>query len=187
LGALLETLTTVVFSVNKTFLTLFLISLLVACASDAKPNKVLVEDKKGSPNYQKDQQLNSTLEPVNSLGNDNMSASPANVEKIIYFNYDSFIIRPEFQSTIEIHAKFLKLNSRAKVTIEGHDDGRVSSTEYSLSLGQKRAEMIRRSLIILGVDSSQIEVISFGSMKPAVKGSDESASSKNSRIEFSYK
>ena len=196
---------------NKTLISLLLALLLTACASGVKLNEVPVVDKKGSDlssgtsnsgmseisssdssSSQQVQQPKSSVEPVNSLGNDkasnqdNLSTGPANVEKIVYFDYDSFIIKPEFQSTIEAHAQFLKSNTRAKISLEGHTDER-GGREYNLALGQKRADAVRQSLTLLGVATSQIETVSFGEEKPAMQGADESAFAKNRRAEFFYK
>ena len=190
---------------NKTFISLLLALLLTACASGVKLNEVPVVDKKASSvsngasssglsdinpsassSSQQVQQPKSTVEPVNSLANENAPAGPANIEKIVYFDYDSFIIKPEFQSTIEAHAQYLKSNSRAKISLEGHTDER-GGREYNLALGQKRADAVRQSLTLLGVSTSQIETVSFGEEKPAVQGADESAFAKNRRAEFFYK
>jgi peptidoglycan-associated lipoprotein len=191
--------------VNKTFISLLLALLLTACASGVKLNEVPVVDKKASSvsngasssglsdinpsassSSQQVQQPKSTVEPVNSLANENAPAGPANIEKIVYFDYDSFIIKPEFQTTIEAHAQYLKSNSRAKISLEGHTDER-GGREYNLALGQKRADAVRQSLTLLGVSTSQIETVSFGEEKPAVQGADESAFAKNRRAEFFYK
>ena len=196
---------------NKTFISLLLALLLTACASGVKLNEVPVVDKKGSDvssgtsgsgmseicssdssSSQQVQQPKSSVEPVNSLGNDkasnqdNLSAGPANVEKIVYFDYDSYTIKPEFQSTIEAHAQFLKANNRAKLSLEGHTDER-GGREYNLALGQKRADAVRQGLTLLGVNAAQVETVSFGEEKPAMQGNDESAFSKNRRAEFFYK
>ena len=190
---------------NKTFISLLLALLLTACASGVKLNEVPVVDKKASSvsngasssglsdinpsassSSQQVQQPKSTVEPVNSLANENAPAGPANIEKIVYFDYDSFIIKPEFQTTIEAHAQYLKSNSRAKISLEGHTDER-GGREYNLALGQKRADAVRQSLTLLGVGTSQIETVSFGEEKPAVQGADESAFAKNRRAEFFYK
>lgn len=190
---------------NKTVISLLLALLVTACASGVKLNEVPVVDKKassvsnGSSNSgmsdinssassssQQVQQPKSTVEPVNSLGNENTSAGPANVEKVVYFDYDSFTVKPEFQATIEAHAQFLKSNGRAKLSLEGHTDER-GGREYNLALGQKRADAVRQSLTLLGVNAGQIETVSFGEEKPAVQGGDESAYAKNRRAEFFYK
>ena len=113
-------------------------------------------------------------------------AGPANAAKVIYFDYDSYIVKPEFQAVIEAHAQYLKANLRARVSLEGHTDER-GSREYNLALGQKRADAVRQSLTLLGVSAAQIESVSFGEEKPAVAGSDEAAYAKNRRAEFFYK
>jgi peptidoglycan-associated lipoprotein len=191
--------------VNKTFISILLALLLSACSSGVKLNEVPVVDKKASSvsngasssglsdinpstssSSQQVQQPKSTVEPVNSLANENAPAGPANIEKIVYFDYDSFIIKPEFQSTIEAHAQFLKSNTRAKISLEGHTDER-GGREYNLAVGQKRADAVRQSLTLLGVATSQIETVSFGEEKPAMEGADESAFAKNRRAEFFYK
>lgn len=189
---------------NKTFISFLLALLLTACASGVKLNEVPVVDKKASSvsngssgsgmsdisassssSSLQVQQPTSTVEPVNSLGNENTSAGPANVDKVVYFDYDSFTVKPEFQATIEAHAQFLKSNARAKLSLEGHTDER-GGREYNLALGQKRADAVRQSLSLLGVNAAQIETVSFGEEKPAAQGSEESAFSKNRRAEFFY-
>lgn len=132
-------------------------------------------------------QLKSVVEPVNALVNENIFNGPPGVEKIIYFDSDSFIIKPEFQSIIEAHAQFLKTNNRAKISIEGHADKDFPSHEYSLSIGNKRAEAILNILMLMGVDESQVQIVSFGREKPAVQGTDQTALAKNRRVEFVYK
>jgi peptidoglycan-associated lipoprotein len=108
------------------------------------------------------------------------------VARLVYFDYDSFVIKPEFQSLIESHAAFIKSDKSRKVVIEGHTDER-GGREYNLALGQKRAEAVRRALGLLGVGDSQIEALSFGKEKPAVQGNDESVWAKNRRAEISYR
>ena len=123
---------------------------------------------------------------VNAPASDSSLAGPATAVKVIYFDYDSYTVKPEFQSVIEAHAQYLKANQRAKVSLEGHTDER-GSREYNLALGQKRADAVRQSLSLLGVSAAQIESVSFGEEKPAVQGSDEAAYAKNRRAEFFYK
>ena len=106
--------------------------------------------------------------------------------RTVYFDYDSFVIRSEFQSVIEAHAKFLKSNKARKVTLEGHTDER-GGREYNLALGQKRAEAVRKALTLQGVADSQLEAVSFGKEKPAVLGNSEAALEKNRRTEISYR
>lgn len=111
------------------------------------------------------------------------TASMSNLPRVVYFDYDSTIVKDEYKPVIEVNAKALSSNRSRKVAVEGHTDERGSS-EYNLALGQRRAESVVRSLTLLGADSSQLEPVSFGKERPAVQGSDESAYAKNRRAEL---
>jgi peptidoglycan-associated lipoprotein len=104
----------------------------------------------------------------------------------VYFDYDSYVIKPQFQSLIEGHARFLKSNNGRKISVEGHTDER-GGREYNLALGQRRSEAVRRALGLLGVTDTQVEAVSFGKEKPAATGSDEAAWSQNRRAEIVYR
>ena len=104
-------------------------------------------------------------------------------QRVVFFDFDSFAIRSDFSGMIDGHAKFLGLNRDKRMTIEGHTDER-GSREYNLALGQKRAEAVLRSLVLLGVQESQLEAVSFGEERPAAEGSNETAWSQNRRAEL---
>jgi len=189
---------------KKLLLSLGMVMLLAACASGVKLNDVPVEDKSGAkvsvtpdpvmpapvtaaPAAKDVKEAKSAVVPVDSSASTNLSAGPAgNVAKVIFFDYDSFVVKSEFQTAIEAHAQFLKANPRAKVSLEGHTDER-GGREYNLALGQKRADAVRQSLSLLGVQESQVESVSFGKEKPSAQGADESTFAKNRRAEFFYR
>jgi len=112
-------------------------------------------------------------------------AGPVGVAKVIYFDYDSYTVKPDYQSVIDQHARFLQSRPNARLVLEGNTDQR-GSREYNLALGQKRAEAVRRALTLVGASDSQIEAVSFGKEKPAVEGTSEEAYAKNRRVEFRY-
>lgn len=181
---------------KRSFLTLIsslvLVASLAACGSNVKLSDVPVEDRTGAnanPNpggAGAGGVGSSGVAPVQIAPADASLAGPANVAKVIYFDYDSFAIKPEFQSAIEAHAKFLAATKTRRMAIEGHTDER-GGREYNLALGQKRAEAVRRALGLLGVGDAQVEAVSFGKEKPAASGSDESAFAKNRRAEINYR
>jgi peptidoglycan-associated lipoprotein len=103
----------------------------------------------------------------------------------VFFDYDSYVIKPEFTSVIEAHAQYLKANPDRKATIQGNADERGGS-EYNLALGQKRADAARKSLELLGVPASQVEAISFGKEKPRSHGHNEAAWADNRRDDIVY-
>jgi len=111
---------------------------------------------------------------------------PADVARVILFDFDSYTVKPEYQSLIEQHARFLQAGSARGVTLEGHADER-GSREYNLALGQKRAEAVRRALTLVGAGDAQIEAVSFGAEKPAVQGNTEQAYAQNRRVELRYR
>ena len=114
------------------------------------------------------------------------AAGPAGVGRVIYFDFDSFTVKPEYQGLVDQHARFLQGNRGRSVAVEGHTDER-GSREYNLALGQKRAEAVRRALTLVGATDAQIEAGSFGEEKPAVSGSSEDAYSQNRRVEIRYR
>ncbi|WP_334135113.1 peptidoglycan-associated lipoprotein Pal [Tepidimonas sp.] len=111
---------------------------------------------------------------------------PANVERVIYFDFDSYTVKPEYAATLEAHARYLNADRQRRVVLEGHTDER-GGREYNLALGQKRAEAVRRALALMGVQDAQMEAVSFGKEKPAVQGSGEEAWARNRRVELSYR
>lgn len=175
----------------KSFLATALLSaLLVGCSSGVKLSDVPVEDKSasssasasgvgsGSSNAQTGV-ASVTAQPTAA------GIGPAGVSHIVFFDYDSFVVRADARPIIESHARFLQANKQRKAMLEGHTDER-GGREYNLALGQKRAEAVQRALVLLGVPESQIEAVSFGKEKPAEQGADESAFAKNRRVEFKY-
>jgi peptidoglycan-associated lipoprotein len=107
-------------------------------------------------------------------------------QRVVYFDFDSFVIRDEFKPLIEGHAKALAGSRSKKLVIEGHTDER-GGREYNLALGQKRAEAVLRSLALLGASDGQLEAVSFGKERPAAPGSNEEAWAKNRRAELKDK
>lgn len=107
----------------------------------------------------------------------------APAQRIVYFDFDSFVIKEEFKSLLDGHAKVLSHTAGKRMVIEGHTDER-GGREYNLALGQKRAESVVKSLSLLGVPESQLEAVSFGEERPAANGADETAWSRNRRAEL---
>lgn len=103
--------------------------------------------------------------------------------RVVYFDYDSFVVKDEYRGALEGHAKQLAAAPAKRMVVEGHTDER-GGREYNLALGQKRAEAVVRSLTLLGAGAGQIEAVSFGKERPAAQGSDEAAWAQNRRAEL---
>ncbi len=169
---------------KKYLLALALPLLLAACASGVKLDDVPVEDKAGST--VNSGQGQSSVAPVDAMQTRAIDPGPAGVEKVVFFDFDSFVIKAEAKPVIEAHARYLRADAKRRANLEGHTDEQ-GGREYNLALGQKRAEAVRKALNLLGVSDSQIEAVSFGEEKPAVQGSTEAAYAKNRRVEFNYR
>ncbi len=104
-------------------------------------------------------------------------------QRVVYFDFDSFVIKEDFKPLLDGHAKVLSTDKAKRLVVEGHTDER-GGREYNLALGQKRAAAVVKSLTLLGATDAQLEAVSFGKEKPAAQGSDESAWSKNRRAEL---
>ena len=110
--------------------------------------------------------------------------SPLSV-RVIYFEYDSSRIQPQYRFAIEAHAAWLSANPGTVITLEGHADER-GSREYNLALGERRAQTIKAQLRLLGVAPEQLRLVSYGEERPAADGHDEAAWQQNRRVEILY-
>jgi len=106
-------------------------------------------------------------------------------KRIVYFDFDSAEVRADSQTVVAAHARYLAGAPAQKVRLEGHADER-GSREYNIGLGERRAQSVRRALMLQGVAESQITTVSYGEERPAVAGSDEQAYAANRRVEIVY-
>ena len=112
---------------------------------------------------------------------------PKNIlsKRSVYFDYDKFDIKAEYKDLVAAHAKFLSNNRQFKMLIQGNTDER-GSREYNLALGQKRAEAVKKQLILLGAREEQVESVSLGEEKPKNPGQNEAAWAENRRGDMLY-
>jgi peptidoglycan-associated lipoprotein len=107
-------------------------------------------------------------------------------KRSVYFDYDSSLVKPDFQGLIEAHGRYLASNKGRHVTIEGNCDER-GGREYNIALGQRRADAVKQRLALLGATDAQIETISNGKEKPKAEGHDEAAWAENRRADIVYR
>jgi len=105
--------------------------------------------------------------------------------RVIYFDFDSSEIKPEYRKLVEAHAEYLTKHPDTTITLEGHTDER-GSREYNLALGERRAQAVKQQMTLLGVNPDQIHVTSYGEERPAVQGHNEYAWSRNRRVVIDY-
>jgi peptidoglycan-associated lipoprotein len=106
-------------------------------------------------------------------------------KRSIYYEYDRYDIKEEYVPIIEAHAKFLMPHADLKIMVQGNCDDR-GSREYNLALGQRRADSVKRAMVLLGVNEKKIETVSFGAEKPVAFGQDEESWAKNRRSDIVY-
>ncbi len=127
-----------------------------------------------------------------AIADDNMTAqqkldqvdSPL-ANRTIYFDFDSAKISDESLAVLEAHGNFISGNGDVSVRLEGHTDER-GSREYNIALGDRRAQSVRRVLLFQGASVDQVDTVSYGEEQPAMLGHEETAWSKNRRVELIY-
>jgi peptidoglycan-associated lipoprotein len=104
--------------------------------------------------------------------------------KDIFFDYDSYDLRPDGQSSSQTAASYLNSHPAIKIVIGGYCDDR-GSAEYNLALGENRANAAKTALVNAGVAASRVRVISYGKEKQFCSEQNESCWQQNRRAQFS--
>ncbi|NTZ05815.1 peptidoglycan-associated lipoprotein Pal [Burkholderia metallica] len=107
-------------------------------------------------------------------------------KRSIYFDFDQYSVKPEFQSLLQAHADYLRSHPARRVLIQGNTDERGTS-EYNLALGQRRSQAVASALETFGVPATQLEAVSLGKEKPVALGHDEEAWAQNRRADLVYR
>jgi peptidoglycan-associated lipoprotein len=111
--------------------------------------------------------------------------SPLAQQRSVYFDFDSYTVPDQYRSLVEMHSSYLTSHAQQKIRIEGNADARGGS-EYNLALGQRRSDAVSRMMTLLGVNSNQIEAISFGKERPKAMGNTEADYAENRRADIVY-
>lgn len=106
-------------------------------------------------------------------------------KRSVFFEYDSDAIKDEFRPVLQAHAKYLASNRAARMLIQGNADER-GSREYNISLGQRRADAVKRMLVLLGAQDVQVEAASLGEEKPRCEDKTEACYAQNRRGDILY-
>ena len=174
---------------KKALIGISMVVLLAACASKDPAKVTTVEDRTpatttgttGTPTTGSTQ----TTPPVGKLGDDLRNPNSILSKRVVYFDFDTDAVKPEFAALIQAHASYLAQNRNRKIRLEGHADER-GSREYNMALGQRRANAVRTATTVLGVGNERVETISFGEDKPKSTGHDEASWAQNRRVEIVY-
>jgi peptidoglycan-associated lipoprotein len=159
---------------------------LVACGSTASTTSQRVEGTYAfakpapAPAVENSRVAPVTAQPLQA------KKGPDNVAHIVYFDFDSYTVRPVDRPILESHARWLRSNPQQSLVLQGHTDAR-GGIEYNLALGHKRAEAVRSALQLLGVAQNRVEAVSYGKEQLADPGSSDAAHQRNRRVEFEYR
>jgi peptidoglycan-associated lipoprotein len=168
-----------------------LAALLAGCASNPTPEKVAVEERNvatgsgntgaGTTGATSGGVTGTTTNQGNPLRDPRSILS----KRSVYFEFDSYAVKDDYKPLIEAHAKYLQTNRSARMTLQGNCDER-GSREYNIALGQRRADTVKRMMLLYGATDQQIETVSFGKEKPRNGGHDEAAWAENRRDDVVY-
>lgn len=165
---------------RKTFLRTLLpaltVALLAACSSTPDSSDLASVDATGTSGVPK-----LSAAALAKLRDPNSPLS----KRSVYFDYDQYDVKGEYKNQLQAHAKFIASEPNARVLIQGNTDDR-GSREYNLALGQRRADAVKKQLVLMGAPESQIESVSLGKEKPKALGDNESAWAENRRADMLY-
>ena len=164
------------------------VALLAGCASTPKDeSKAAVEDR--TLTTVPTQPGVSTVTPVAPKADQlpNALKDPNNIlsKRSLYYDLDKYDVKDEYKPLLQAHARYLAQNRNAKMLIQGNCDER-GSREYNIALGQKRADGVKKMLLLMGAQESQVESVSLGEEKPRCTESTEACYSQNRRSDMLY-
>ena len=107
-------------------------------------------------------------------------------KRSVYFDFDSYAVSDNYKAMIEAHGRYLQGDRNAHLTIQGNTDER-GSREYNIALGQRRADAVKKMMLLMGASDAQIDTVSFGAEKPKNPGHDEGSWTENRRDDLVYR
>ena len=182
----------------RIFLVAAFAAILVACGSTPPPDGAPIENRAlGATGSKPPGGPNPGAAPGSNVAQIDLTTAPQGAatpkeltigelaKRSVYFEFDSNAITDQYRPMLQAHAGYLQRNRAAKMLVQGNTDER-GGREYNLALGQRRADAIKRTLILLGAGESQIESVSLGEEKPKMAGSTEEAYRENRRGDILY-
>lgn len=160
-------------------------TMLAACSSTPeKETGAAVEDRtpgagSGSGSGTSTQPITTTTIPGDPLKD---PASPL-AKRSVFFEFDRDDIKEEYRPMLEAHARYLAQNRGKKMLIQGNADDR-GSREYNIGLGQRRADAVKRTMVLMGAGEAQIESVSLGEEKPRCAEQTEECWAQNRRADL---
>jgi peptidoglycan-associated lipoprotein len=158
------------------------LALFYGCAS----TPVVTESKPAAPDVQTPAQGLPVSPPLSGRPIQQPVASQADISKrSVFYELDKSDVKDEFRPILQNHGKYLAENRGKKMLIQGNCDER-GSREYNIALGQRRAEGVKRMLVLMGAADSQVESVSLGEEKPRCADHGEQCWWQNRRSDMLY-
>jgi len=157
-------------------------------ARPAEPAKAPGQAPETKPVESVDLTAKETAPTTTTAGGVSPLKDPDNIlsKRSIYYDFDKYDVKDDYKPIVDAHGKYLREHPEAKMLIQGNTDER-GSREYNIGLGQRRADGVRRLLILLGANEDQIEAVSLGEEKPKAQGRSEEAYAENRRSDILYR
>ena len=178
---------------KKLLCSVALLALLAGCASTpVEEPKAAVEDR--TPTVvapavaMPDRAGVPTVTPIAPRGDvPNVLKDPKSMlsKRTIFYDFDKYDVKEEYRPLLQAHARYLQENRNAKMLIQGNCDER-GSREYNIALGQKRSDSMKKMLLLMGAQESQIESVSLGEEKPRCTDKTEECWAQNRRGDMLY-
>ena len=162
----------------KILLTAVLCTAAVACSKKVKETPPVDTGPTTAP-------VTDTATTPGMYGPEDLDTDACLRQRVVYFDFDQDVLRPEFQAAMACHAKYLRDRPTSRMTLEGNADER-GSREYNLGLGERRGNAVSSALQANGGSASQITVVSYGEERPTCNASSEDCWAKNRRVEIVY-
>ena len=170
---------------KKLSMSVLLISLLAACASD-KPAEVATAPT-AAPETTAAAPVADAPKEVVPVSTDPLDDANSILSKrSAFFDFDKSVIKAADKPMVQAHGQYLAGHADRKVVVEGNADERGSS-EYNLALGSRRANSVKKMLVVSGAKAGQVSTVSYGEEKPRDTAHNEAAWSQNRRADIVYK
>ncbi|BCK88002.1 peptidoglycan-associated lipoprotein [Sideroxyarcus emersonii] len=156
--------------------------LIAACSSTQKADTTQAAQTSNKADNTKTVSLSAAEVAANKLAAEQQALQ----QDSVYFDFDKYAVKPDYQNAIQKQADFIKEHKNDVVTLEGNADER-GSEKYNLALGSKRANAVKHRLLSLGVPAGQIRMVSYGKTKPRLQCHEEKCWKENRRVDFAHK
>jgi peptidoglycan-associated lipoprotein len=168
----------------KVVLLLLTLLVLTACNKKVK-EEAAVDPNAGSGQQTQPADQGTGISEPGAFSAADLDSNSCLMQRIIYFDFDQDLLRPEYQAVVACHTKYLRDRPGAKMSLEGHADER-GTREYNLGLGERRSNAVASAFSGSGADAGRINPVSYGEERPLCLDSDESCWSRNRRVEIVY-